>query len=84
MPASRTRNRNTAPRAAAKTPSKTERRSHPETTMAKPSKTAPPPPLPSPVRTSGQVTPADKPPMPSPESDKTGELAPDTAIPGRP
>ncbi len=40
--------------------------------------TLPPPP----ARTAGQVTPADKPPMPRQETDKTLELTPDKMAPG--
>ncbi|CAN5908919.1 catalase HPII [soil metagenome] len=49
--------------------------------MAKSPKTPKAPP-PSPVRTSGQVTPADKPPVPPQETDKTADMQPETMAPG--
>ncbi len=50
-----------------------------ETAVAKPSRSDLPP---APVRTSGQVTPADAPPVPAHETDKSFDLRPDTMEPG--
>jgi catalase len=62
-----------------KAPAKIKRSTLPETSMKKPSKTALPP---SPVRTSGQVTPADKPPAPRQDTGKNVDLSVDTQAPG--
>ena len=62
-----------------KAPAKPKHRSLPETSMKKPSKTALPP---SPVRTSGQVTPADQPPATRQDTDKNVDLRIDTQAPG--
>ena len=77
----RSKARKAHPRAhsAAQAKTKTEQ-SHPEISMKKPAKTALPP---SPTRTSGQVTSADKPPAPRQDTDKNRRPAPQYAGPGR-
>jgi catalase len=70
-----------APRAksAVTAPTKAKHRSLPETSMKKPSKTVLPP---SPVRTSGQLTPADQPPATRQDTDKNVDLRISTQAPG--
>ena len=66
-------------KSTATTPARSRHRPVPENSMKRPSKTAL---SPSPARTSGQVSPVDKPPAPRQDTDKTVDLRANTQAPG--